>query len=223
VSWMPDSQGVAIVGAGPAGLVLAHQLVLRVDVVRSPAGQGGILQHHRLARGAELAAVILDRKIQDGRGNALALQQPHGAVLDQARLRQAAQVGLRLPLEHRSARDAGRWKPEQIGGSVSVLPGVAVSDRRASAVIRRCASSAWPRNRQAELPAGADYLAAPAIYGATLGGVPVQAASCGGRGGGRGGLRKVPGDFPLGFAALAALVSERPGRAGAVGVEEDIR
>ena len=38
-----------------------------------------------------------------------------------------------------------------------------------------------------------------------------------------GGLRKVPGDFPLGFAAFAALVSERPGRAGAVGVEEDIR
>src|SRR6202042_1221914 len=40
-----------------------HQLVRRVDVVRTPAGQGGILQHHRFARRAELTAVILDGEV----------------------------------------------------------------------------------------------------------------------------------------------------------------
>ena len=59
-----------------------HQLMLRVDVVRPPAGQGRILQQHRLVRRAELGAVIFGSELQDAAREALPGQQLHGAVLD---------------------------------------------------------------------------------------------------------------------------------------------
>lgn len=37
-----------------------HQLMLRVTAVGAPVCQGGILDHHRFSRGAELAPVVLD-------------------------------------------------------------------------------------------------------------------------------------------------------------------
>ena len=59
-----------------------HQLMLRVDVVRPPAGQGGVVQQHRLVRRTELGAMIFGSELQDGARDALPGQQLHGAVLD---------------------------------------------------------------------------------------------------------------------------------------------
>jgi hypothetical protein len=94
---LPEPDHAARFGQGVAQPL--HQQVLRIDVMRPSAGQGGVLQHHRFAWGAELAAMVLDREIEDRGGDALVLQQPHCAVLDQPGLRQAAQVGPCLPLE----------------------------------------------------------------------------------------------------------------------------
>ena len=79
MSWMPDSQGVAIVGAGPAGLVLAHLLYregipfvvferkTQADLCRLP--KAGLIEYRtvRLLEREGIAPSILDFSVENHR------------------------------------------------------------------------------------------------------------------------------------------------------------
>ena len=95
---MPEPDLAA--GRGQCFAQPLHQLMLRIDVVWPPAGQGGVLQQHRLVRRTELAAMIFGSEPHDTARDALVSQPPHSAVLDQTRLGAAGQLRERLPLEH---------------------------------------------------------------------------------------------------------------------------
>ena len=95
------------------------QLVLREDVVRAPAGDLGVVDDDRLVGGAELAAPVLGRERQDGVAEALRGEHLHRPVLDDAGLRQEAQLGLRLGLDDRRRHPRPLQEPgeHQPGGA----------------------------------------------------------------------------------------------------------
>ena len=109
------------------------QFVLRVDVVRPPAGQRAVVEHHAVVRSAELAAVVRRLEIQDGAGDTDRLQQLDGAVVDGTCLGHAFHVGPRPTFEHHE-RDA--LPMQQVGGDEACRPGTHDGDRGGSLVDR---------------------------------------------------------------------------------------
>jgi hypothetical protein len=101
------------------------QLVLRIDVMRPPAGQRCVVEHRRTRRRPELAPVILGAEFNHGPGDAFAPQLLHGAVFDQSRLGPGAEISLGLPF-HQDEWDA--FALQQVGGDQSGRAGAHDND-----------------------------------------------------------------------------------------------